>query len=178
MTEGPPSFDEDLLGPDQRAFFVELCRMLELGVTGSGMRMSRRLEHSRGIHVLIVELTQPAGNVVIEASVAEGEITISVGEGDAWNTHWDFAPTWNDVYGTVPNRVWTTLAVDFIAELLHGEVRVHATYRGNHLVKVYAEVVGSHGDVVTAGTVGSLNPRGLNFLAKRRVEERTVRFAR
>lgn len=121
-----PGVGEELLGSDQRAFFLEVCQMLEYhGAAGSArVRTSGRLERFRGADQLLLELTESEGALAIEASASEGEIIIAMGDGDAWNSHWHFAPTWNDVFGNVPDRAWTSLAVDFLAELVQGEVRV------------------------------------------------------
>lgn len=143
---------------------------------GPALRTSARLERFRGDDQLLLELSKPGSELTIEVSVSEGEIIVAMGEGEAWNDHWHFAPTWNDVYGNVPDRPWTSLGVDFLAELLAGEVRVRATYRGDHLLKVHSEVIASDGEPLTSGTTGALSPRLLNFRVKRRVEERTVRF--
>jgi hypothetical protein len=171
--------DEARLSEDQRALIDEFRRMLErFSDSASRLRTSARLERFRGADQLLLELRELEGNLEIDVSAAEGEIVIAMGEGEDWNDHWHFAPTWNDVYGNVPDRRWTSLAVDFVAKLLRGEVRVSATYRDDRLLKVHSEVVGSDGEVVTSGTTGALSPRVLNFWAKRRVEERTVRFGR
>ena len=176
-----PGLDEEVLGLKQRAFFHEVSQMLEhIGVARSedGVRTSGRLERFRSADQLVLELTASDGELMIEASAGEDEIIIAMSERDAWTSNWHFTPTWNDVYGSVADRAWTSLAVDFLAELLQGEVRVRATYRGDHFLKVHAEVIGSDGEMVTAATTGGLSARALNFRAKRRVEKRTVRFRR
>lgn len=143
----------------------------------ANVRTSARLDEGRRHAQLVLELNHVDREILVEAYTSHDEIIVLMSEADAWSYHWHFAPTWNDVYGSVAGRAWTSLAVDFLAELLHGEVRVRATYGGDHLLKVHAEVVGSDGHCFTAGTTGALTARALNFWAKRRVEERIVRFA-
>lgn len=144
----------------------------------SRIRTAARLEGARRrSSELVLELKQAEGDLKIEAYASKNEIILAMREADAWSTHWHFAPTWNDVYGDVPDRRWTSLAVDFMAEVLEAEVRVRATYHGNRLQKVATEVVDRDGDCLVSTSTGALTARALNFWAKRRVEERTARFS-
>lgn len=144
----------------------------------AGLRTSARIESCRGNDELLLEVTDLNSGLTIEAIASADEIIIAMSEADAWSDHWHFAPDWNDVYGPGPDRSWRSLAVDFLAELLHGEVRVRVTYRGGCPIKVYTEVTSSDGESLTEGTTGALTLSATKFWAKRRVEDRNVRFGR
>lgn len=68
-----PGVGDESLGPDHRAFFLEVCRMLEhLGAAGSeGVRTSGRIERCRRADQLILELTESEGRLMIEASAGD-----------------------------------------------------------------------------------------------------------
>ncbi|MEW6153562.1 MAG: hypothetical protein AB1673_06185 [Actinomycetota bacterium] len=114
--------------------------------------------------------------ITVEASVSASEIIIDMSQADRWRYHWHFAPTWNDVYGAVPDRSWLSLAVDFVSDLLLGEVRVCSTYRGDDLVKIHVEVISAEGEPIVSGTAGFPTAAGLKFWRERRYEEATVRL--
>jgi hypothetical protein len=166
------------LSGDQQAFLDEARRMVaHLGEPVSEhVRTSARVERFRGSDQLILALTNPVDAITVEASVSDNEIIIDMSQADSWSYHWHFAPTWNDVYGTVPDRSWLSLAVDFVADLLLGEVRVRSTYRGDDLVKIHAEVISAEGEPIASGTAGFPMAAGPKFWRERRHEEATVRL--
>lgn len=172
--------NEAQLSGHQGAFLDECRQMLEYSSdrVPVQLRTSARLESCRGGEQLVLELSEVDGDLIIEAFVSDDEIIMAMSETDAWSDHWHFAPTWNDVYGPLPDRPWRSLAVDFLAELLGAEVRVRATYRGDSPIKVHTEVITSDGESLTDCTTGALTPSVLKFWLKRRVEDRTVRLGR
>lgn len=166
------------LSSGQEAFLDEARRMVaHLGAPVSQyVRTSARVERFRGSDQLILALTNPVNAITVEASVSANEIIIDMSQADRWSYHWHFAPTWNDVYGAVPDRPWLSLAVDFVSDLLLGEVRVCSTYRGDDLVKIHVEVISAEGEPIVSGTAGFPTAAGLKFWRERRYEEATVRL--
>jgi len=165
------------LSGDQRAFLDESRRMVvDLGGTAwRQVHTSSRLERIRWSDQLILALSNSVDDITVEASVGSEEIIVDMSQADRWSYHWHFAPSWNDVYGTIPGRSWISLAVDFVADLLLGEVRVRTTCRGDDLVKIDAEVISDEGEVIASGTAG-FPIAGLKFWLERRHEEATVRL--
>ncbi len=180
MAERPfPGIDEgQLLSDEQRSFLAECREMVERfsDRLPDGLHTSARIESFRGDDQLLLEVSDLDSALTIETIASADEVIVAMSEADEWSNHWHFAPHWNDVYGPVPDRSWRSLAVDFVAELLQGEVRVRVTYRGGRPVKVHTEVTTSDGESLTEGTTGALTLNAMRFWAKRRAEDRNVRF--
>lgn len=169
------SDDEARLSDDQFRFLEEIRRMvLVAGQYDAGHYQAiARVERFGRTDLLSVVLGENDSELEIEVSVESSEITIAMNEPD-WGFHWHFTSGWNDVYGEMPDRLWTSLAVDFLAELIHGEVRIRATKRGRRVVRVHAEVTTSDGVQLYSGATGDLGL--LNVFSPRSLIERTIRF--
>ncbi|HXV96176.1 MAG TPA: hypothetical protein VD695_06475 [Gaiellaceae bacterium] len=110
-----------------RAFYEELLRML---ATIRPARIDADESSAKfdddGVEVLLAH-----------AERAEWIIWASVGEDDAiagagWAHEHFFAPEPGETNG----RPWTTEIVDFLAELLRGEIEIRTTYRGDSPITV------------------------------------------
>ena len=73
-----------------------------------------------------------------------------------------------------PERPWTSLAVDFVAEILHGHVEIEATYRGQAAVSVEHFVLDDRGERSDySHYVGLLRPARLFLWRGKRTEIET-----
>ena len=73
-------------------------------------------------------------------------------------------------------RPWTTLVVDFVAEILRGQIEVETTYRGNSAISVDHFRVEEDGDRVSFGHTGFITPARLLFWKPKRVETERASF--
>lgn len=80
-----------------------------------------------GLRVTLAHAREERWSIWIEA----GDDSIVVGIGEM---HEHFEPWRDELEGE--DRAWSTQAVDFIAELLRGEIEIHTTYRGDSVAKV------------------------------------------
>ncbi|HXV32808.1 MAG TPA: hypothetical protein VD769_02270 [Gaiellaceae bacterium] len=116
LPEPPPELDGAA-----RAFYDELVRMLAaVGPSRVDPEQSSASFEDGGVEVLLAH-----------AERAEWIVWASVGEQDAiagagWAHEHFFAPEPGEPNG----RLWTTEIVDFVAELLRGEIEIRTTYRG------------------------------------------------
>ena len=86
-------------------------------------------------------------------------------------THEHFSPPASDA---PEERPWTTQMVDFIAELLRGEIEVETTYRGDTPVVVRHFNFDDDGERVLLGHTGLLVPARLFLWRARRTETERV----
>lgn len=156
----------DLANPDDlssaaRSFLAELSEMLRhyqpqhlaaerSSVEAKSGELTVHLAHAADARFDIVVYSDP-GN-------------LSVWVGDA---HHDFTPD--------DRRPWTAVAVDFIAEVLRGDVRVEAAFRADEIVSTRLWVHDEDTDqLVSLGYVGFLSPARFKLWQRRRVERYTV----
>lgn len=80
-----------------------------------------------GLRVTLAHAREERWSIWIDA----GDDSIVVGIAEM---HEHFEP-WREEFKD-EERAWSTQAVDFVAELLRGEIEIHTTYRGNSVAKV------------------------------------------
>jgi hypothetical protein len=120
---GPPPG----LGGAPRAFYEELLRMLAaVRPARLDPRQSRATFEGRGVEVLLAHAERDEW--IVWASVGERDAIAGAG----WAHEHFFAPEPGEVNG----RPWTTEIVDFVAELLRGEIEIRTTYRGDSPIAV------------------------------------------
>jgi hypothetical protein len=104
-------------------------------------------------------------------------IWATVGEKDAIvgtsYAHEHFAPA---SQGTVEERPWTTEMVDFVAEVLRGEVEMQTTFRGSTPISVEHFNFDENGERNALGHTGFLVPARLFFWRPTRAETERVSF--
>ena len=105
----------------------------------------------------------------------EKSIRMTVGDRDAivatLNTHEHFFASPD---GQGENRPWTTQIVDFVAEILRGQIEVETTYRGRTPISVGHFNVDPTGRRHSLGATGYLRAARLFLWQPKRVEtERT-----
>jgi hypothetical protein len=71
-------------------------------------------------------------------------------------------------------RPWTTEIVDFIAELLRGEIEVVTTFRGTTAISVEHFGVGEHGERTLLGHTGFLTPARLLLWRPKRTQTERI----
>jgi hypothetical protein len=155
------------LSPAARAFLDELRQMLDL-VRPRQLDAARTgvEADSSGIEVRLAHLTKSEWD--LWASVDERHI---IAGASGIHEHFDRGEDSSD-------RPWTSQAVDFIAELLRGEIEIQTTYRGKHLLRAEHFLLpreGSH-EKESLGVTGLLSPGWLRFWLPKRVEVERVSF--
>jgi hypothetical protein len=144
-----------------RAFYDELRRMLA-AVQPARLdpeRTSVRFD-SKGVELELVHADRPDWG--IWATVGDRDAIVSTSY-----AHEHFSP------GLAGERPWTTEIVDFIAELLHGEVEIETTFRGSSPIGVNHFNRDADGERQHLGHTGFLVPSRLFvWRPKRTVTER------
>ncbi len=114
---------------------------------------------------------------LIHADRHDCGIWASVGERDAIVStsyvHEHFFPPER---GQVEERLWTTEIVDFIAEILRGEVEVHTTFRGETPIMVEHFNLDERGERHHLGYTGFLLPGRLFLWRPKRTEVERISF--
>jgi len=105
---------------------------------------------------------------VIWATVGEDEAIV----GTAWAHEHFSAPS----VGVVEQRAWTTQMVDFIAEILRGEIEIETAFRGDTPVAVKHFNRDEHGHRSLLGRTGFLVPGRLFVWRPKRTETEQVSF--
>ena len=152
--ESPSPSDEQL----PAGFFREVSEML-------GQLDPPALDHDRSRitprsdEILLAHSDRPEWDVMAEFD--EWSIVVGVAGAHEHFEHFEAAPG---------ERPWTSAAVDFIAEVLCGEVEVQKTYRGSFVVRVEHGRRDSDGAFQPFGTMVPLTPAHLLRFAARRVE--------
>jgi hypothetical protein len=155
------------LSEPARAFYDELREMLALVAPNQvdASKTSVRFED---------------GGVEIELTHAERDdwsIWATVGDRDAiagtsW-AHEHFFPS----RGEPDERPWTTQIVDFIAEILRGEIEIETTFRGNTPVSVRHFNRDENGERNLLGQTGFLLPGRLLIWKPKRTETERASFS-
>lgn len=73
-------------------------------------------------------------------------------------------------------RPWTTTIVDFVAEILRGEVEVETTFRGSTPIAVRHSNLGAHGNRQHLVYTGFLTPARLFFWRTKRTTTERVSY--
>jgi hypothetical protein len=111
-----------------------------------------------------------AGKTSVQFDKHGLKIALVHAERDDWHEHF-FPPR-----GTPEERPWTTQAVDFVAELVRGEVEVETTFRGNVPVSVTHFNRDENGERSTLGHTGFLTPGRLLIWKPKRTETEQASF--
>jgi hypothetical protein len=144
-----------------RAFYDELLRMLdkvrpaELDRDRSSVKLK-----DDSLELTLQHRTRP--DWTIWATVGEGDSIV----GTNWAHEHFFAPK----PGEVEERPWTTEMVDFIAEILRGDIEIETTFRGNAALHVKHYNFDEAGERRPLGRTGFLDPRGLLVWRSKRKE--------
>jgi hypothetical protein len=150
-----------------RAFYDELRRMLAL-VQPSKLdtdKSSARFDED-GVDVDLAHVDRD--DWMIWASVGKRGAIVAT----AW-AHEHFDP---DPPGMEGERPWTTVIVDFIAEIMRGEIEVETTFRGKTAVAVRHFNRDKYGERTILGRTGFLVPAGLALWRPKRTEIERLSF--
>ena len=107
-------------------------------------------------------------DVAIWAGVSDDDAIVATG---GVHEHF-FAP--GD--GADEERPWTTEVVDFVAEILRGQIEIETTFRGSGAIAISHFRVEDSGERVSFGRTAFLSPARLCFWAPKRVETERVSF--
>jgi hypothetical protein len=162
LPEPPDSFP-----PAPRAFYDELRQMLAVvdAPKLSGEKTSVRFDKN-GLDVDLVHLSRD--DLGIWATVGERDAIV----GTSYAHEHFFAPAERAAGG----RPWTTEIVDFIAEILRGEVEVETKFRGDTPISVEHFNFDETGQRNSLGHTGFLVPGRLMFWRSKRTETQRLSF--
>lgn len=155
----------ETLGAAPRAFYDELRRMLavvqptQLDSRRTSVRFDRH-----GIEIDLVHATRD--DATIWATVGDEDAIVATGSA---HEHF-FAPD----PGEEEDRRWTTEIVDFIAEILRGEIEVETTLRGNTPLSVRHFHIDERGERRPLGYTGFLVPARLLVWRPKRTETERI----
>jgi hypothetical protein len=152
------------LKPAPRLFYDELRRMLE-GVQAAQVdpRRSSAKFDNNGVEVVFVHLNRK--DWTVWATVGDREaIVATLGAHEHF-----FAPS----DGAHEERPWTTEIVDFVAEILRGQIEVETTYRGRAPISVRHFNLDTSGKRHQLGHTGFLTPARLFLWQSKRTETET-----
>ena len=114
---------------------------------------------------------------LVHADRHDWAIWASVGDSDAIvgtsYAHEHFFPP---PEGVAEDRPWTTQIVDFIAEILRGEIEVVTNFRGNSPISVRHFNLGESGERSSLGYTGFLTPARLLCWRPKRTETERLSF--
>jgi hypothetical protein len=155
------------LPPAPRAFYEELGRMLaavqppRLSSDGSAVRFD-----GRGLAIDLIHSDRDDWG--IWATVGERDAIVATSHA---HEHF-FAPSEE----IAERRPWTAEIVDFIAEILRGEVEIVTTFRGETAISVEHFNLDESGERQLLGRTGFLVPARLFPWRPKRVETERVSF--
>lgn len=118
-----------------------------------------------GVELRIVHAERD--DVAIWAAVSDDDAIVATG-----GAHEHFAPDAD----ADPEQPWTVQVVDFVAEILRGQIEVETTFRGSSPVSISHFRVEEGGERVPFGSTGFVVPARLFFWAPKRVETERVSF--
>jgi hypothetical protein len=132
-----------------------------------------RLDPSR----TVVEFYDDRVDVRLAHSAADEDVWATVGHRDAIVRTGVVHEHFLEPPAAIPgDRPWTTQAVDFIAEVLRGEIEIETTFRGETPVAVEHFNRTDSGERRTLGYIGFLVPGRLLVWRPKRVQTRRVSF--
>lgn len=162
LSEPPAS----LKGPP-RAFYDELRQMLAVvDPTKVDARKTTVQFDDEGAEIELVHADRDDWR--IWATIGDRDAIV----GTVWAHEHFFAPA----PGVVEERPWTTQMVDFIAEILRGEIEIETTFRGDTPVAVRHFNRDEHGERNLLGYTGFLVPGRLLFWKPKRTEIEQASF--
>jgi hypothetical protein len=142
----------DELPSAPQAFYDELRRMLAAVQPPSLSRECTSVRfHRKGVEIDVVH--DDRHDWRLWASVGEREAIVS--------TSYAHEHFWPRSGGEAGVRPWTTEIVDFIAELMRGEVEIHTTFRGHTPISVEHFNLDADGERRLLGHTGFLVPARL-----------------
>jgi hypothetical protein len=137
-----------------RAFYDELGEMLSVvQPTKIDLSKSPVKFGKDGVEVTLTH--QDRDDCVIWATIGETDAIV----GTSW-AHEHFSPS---SPGVAEERPWTTQMVDFVAEIVRGEIEIETTFRGNTPVSVEHFNHDENGERQSLGYTGFLTPGRLLF---------------
>jgi len=165
MTDALPDPPAALSGAP-RAFYEELRAMLA-EVRPSQLDLAATV--AKFDHGVEVELAH--------ASRDDWTVWATIGDRDAMvGTAWAHEHFFPPGPGVVEDRPWTTQIVDFIAEILRGEIQVETTFRGNTAIAVRHFNLDEHGSRQLLVDTGFLVPCRLAVWRPKRTTTERVSF--
>ena len=164
MAPALPPAPDDLAGPP-RAFYEELSGMLAAVRPGEvdAARSSVAFERER-VEVVLAHRSRDDWAVCASADRRAGIVLTG------W-THEHFSPASEEL------RPWTTQMVDFVAELLRGEIEIETTFRGRTPARVRHFNRDERGRRNLLGHTGFLLPGRLLLWRPKRTEVVRVSFS-
>ena len=153
------------IGSAPRRFYDELRQMLDsVRPTQVDPERTSVTFDGRGVEVKFVHLDRH-----------DWSISATVGERDAivatLGAHEHFFASTD---GEDEERPWTTQVVDFVAEILRGEIEVETTYRGHSPIAVQHFGIDATGQRRSLGYTGVLTPARLFLWRSKRSESRSA----
>jgi len=118
----------------------------------------------RGVEIKLVHLDRQRHS--IRATVGDRDAIVATS-----NAHEHFFAT---AGGTGEERPWTTQIVDFIAEILRGEIEVETTYRGRAPISVRHFNIDATGQRRSLGSTGYLRAARFRFWQSKRTKTERV----
>jgi hypothetical protein len=166
MTLALPDPPDSLTGAP-RAFYEELREMLSVvRLTQVDTQKSSVEFDDDGVDIALVHSERADWGVW--ATVGESDAIVGTG----WAHEHFFPPS----PGVAEERPWTTQMVDFIAEILRGEIEVVTTFRGNKPVAVQHFNLDENGARQPLGRTGFLTPGRLLVWRPKRTETERMSF--
>jgi hypothetical protein len=154
----------DTLAGAPRTFYDELRKML--AVVGPTQLNSARTEvvfDHGGLRVELPHATHEHWSVWAMVDARHG-----IAGADSVHEHFEA--------GTDEQRPWTTQIVDFLAELLRGEIEIETTFRGDAITAVRHYNHDESGERSLLGSTAFLSPGRFLFWRPQRVETQRVTF--
>ena len=161
-----PAPPDALRGPP-RAFYDELLKMLDVvqparvDVAKSSVRFD-----DDGVEVTIAHADRDDWSIL--ATVGDDDAIVAVSD-----VHEHFSPPSS---GGAEERSWTTQTVDFVAEVLRGEIEIESTFRGGSPAYVRHFNRAENGERNLLGHTGVLHPGRLLVWRPKRTETIRVSF--
>ena len=159
----PPEF----LAGAPRVFYDEMRRMLA-SVKPGRVDPSKSSAHfnRKGVEVELVHVDRHDWTIWATVGDRDGIVSTSYA-----HEHFD-----SPEQGDAEERSWTTQMVDFVAEILRGEIEVETKFRGNSLVSVRHFDLDESGERSPLGYTGFLVPARLLFWRPKRTETERLSF--
>jgi hypothetical protein len=165
VTDALPDPPASLSGAP-RAFYDELRAMLAEVRPSQLDLAAAAVKFDRGVEVGLKHVSRD-----------DWSVWATIGDRDAMvGTSWAHEHFSSPRLGVVEDRPWTTQMVDFIAEVLRGQVEVETTFRGNTPVAVRHFNLDEHGGRQLLVETGFLVPGRLALWRPKRTTTERVSF--